>query len=172
MAADFIKTFQVLKENGYGIHIHALAVPEGISKLGIYLRYHDHLAQGKVERMVPISTHDINYAGLLTNLRTIHTDHPELMDSITVYKRSILKAGNTIQNNKIESIHSSSYPIRMEETLSVIKKERERKFTLVEIEYLEGKINRTESLIAEQGGDLQVFRQDMETLRGQLKISG
>lgn len=76
---------KMLKEKGYKIEIHAIAVNELQSKLGVVARYEASKNRDGYGRWVPESVHDDAYNGVLKSLEVI--EEKKLADAICVHTR-------------------------------------------------------------------------------------
>lgn len=69
--ADFISLAEKFKAGGFRVEVVVLAVPEGLSRLGIMARYYQKLpeagSRGLPIRLTPRRVHDDSYAGLLAS---------------------------------------------------------------------------------------------------------
>lgn len=79
------RTIENLQQQGYGINIMVMAVPEIKSRISIYSRYQEQLDRYPIARFTPKQSHDAAYTGMLNTLQEIEDKH--LYNTITVYNR-------------------------------------------------------------------------------------
>ncbi|KAK0753067.1 zeta toxin-domain-containing protein [Schizothecium vesticola] len=60
---DFCELVEIFGRGGYAVRVAVLAVPEGLSRLGILRRYYGGLEEGR-GRLTPRGVHDESYEGL------------------------------------------------------------------------------------------------------------
>jgi len=78
-------TIKNLQQQGYQIHILAMAVPAIKSRISIYARYQEQLDHYPIARFTSQKSHDDAYEGMLYTLDLIEKQH--LYDTIFVYNR-------------------------------------------------------------------------------------
>ena len=92
--SDFIDFARAFHEGGYRVEVAVLAVPEGLSRLGILTRYYRRLpeagSRGLPVRLTPRKIHDDSYAGLVAVAEWIHDE--EGVDQVVVVRRGNLVA--------------------------------------------------------------------------------
>ncbi|KAL2112351.1 hypothetical protein VUR80DRAFT_7814 [Thermomyces stellatus] len=90
---DFISLAEKFKEGGYRVEVVVLAVPEGLSRLGILTRYYQKLpeagSRGLPIRLTPRKVHDDSYAGLLASAEWLDLGK---VDQVLVVRRGNLVA--------------------------------------------------------------------------------
>lgn len=171
LGTDNIQSFEnginELKGLGYKTELHVLAVPKGISKLGIHLRYEKQVNEKGFGRFVSMLSHDINYKNLSTNVE--HLIDKNLFNAVSVYKKKMYKnEKGIILNNAFDLIHKSNTPQSIE-ILTFIKKGRQPIFNETETQYLKGRIKETDNYINKRSGNNLDFKNDTKELRDILK---
>lgn len=76
---------KTLRENGYRVELHAMAVNEQISYERATMRYERDRAAGKPARYVPKDWHDRSYAGMADSVRRL--EYSGAVDRVSVYDR-------------------------------------------------------------------------------------
>lgn len=115
---DFIDLAKAFHRGGYRVEVAVLAVPEGLSRLGILTRFHRQLpeagSKGLPLRLTPKKIHDVSYAGLVASAEWI--DAEEGVDQVLVVRRGNLVAfGSERSAGKLEG-----------SVVDVVKRERLR----------------------------------------------
>lgn len=91
---DFTKLLDIVSKAGYRIEVMLLAVPAGLSLLGILIRFHQELPEGKSKklplRLTPPVVHDESYAGLANVAE--HLDQTDMAHQVLVVRRGGLVA--------------------------------------------------------------------------------
>lgn len=81
------ETAGMLRENGYFVDINVLAVPERLSRFGIYKRYEDQVARRGSGRWVGMENHDRVYKEIPITLIVLeNSDH---VDCVQVFTRAL-----------------------------------------------------------------------------------
>ena len=89
-------TAKLLRERGYRVEAHAIAVHPALSWLGVNLRYEEGLQSSGSARYTIRASHDAGVAGVPKTLAAIHDER--LADEITVHSRS----HDVLYNNQLE----------------------------------------------------------------------
>jgi predicted ABC-type ATPase len=84
-AEVFEFTATTLREAGYRVEAHALAVPERLSWLGVHTRYEEMRRGGALPRFTAREAHDAGASGMLITLQAI--EHQALADRVIVASR-------------------------------------------------------------------------------------
>lgn len=105
------RTIENLQQQGYGINIMVMAVPEIKSRISIYSRYQEQLDRYPIARFTPKQSHDAAYTGMLSTLQEIEDKH--LYDTIAVYNREgdcLFKTGDKGIVSAIEKERNKPLP--------------------------------------------------------------
>ena len=126
---------KMLKEKGYKIEIHAIAVNELQSKLGVVARYEDGKNIDGYGRWVPESVHDSAYNGVLKSLEVI--EEKKLADVICVHTRD----DKNIYENRLneEGKYSQENPHAVEKIIQ----QRAKEFSQETKEQMKDSIDKT-----------------------------
>ena len=126
---------KMLKEKGYKIEIHAIAVNELQSKLGVVARYEDGKNIDGYGRWVPESVHDSAYNGVLKSLEVI--EEKKLADVICVHTRD----DKNIYENRLneEGKYSQENPHAVEKIIQ----QRAKEFSQETKEQMKNSIDKT-----------------------------
>ena len=160
---DFEVGINELKDAGYFIELHVLAVPKEISKLGIYLRYEIQFEENGYGRFVNMQSHNINYVNLPKNVEKLIDNN--FFDSVFVHKKKIyLKENGKILNNTFELTFHTNEP-KSSEILDFINFGRKSKFNEIEMKFISERIDLVEFLINKRNGNLETFNNDLIELK-------
>ncbi|KEY67235.1 hypothetical protein S7711_11069 [Stachybotrys chartarum IBT 7711] len=89
---DFTVLLRIFHDAGYRVEVAVLAVPEGLSRLGILTRYHENLPEGQSRglplRLTPVKVHNDSYHGLLQAAAFL--DSSDLAHQVIVVRRDNL----------------------------------------------------------------------------------
>lgn len=80
-----VETLRSFREDGYGIEVRVIAVPETISRMGTLQRYEDQVRSQGAGRWAPSHVHDEAYAQMPDTVRRVISEG--LVDRIIVQKR-------------------------------------------------------------------------------------
>jgi len=135
---------KMISEKGYRVEVHAVAVNELQSKLGIVDRYEE--GKSKLDengngygRWVPEDVHDEAYSGMVKSVGLI--ENKKLADAVCVHTREDKFIYENKRNEKGE--YSQEKPHAVEK----ITHQREKEFSKEEQEKIEKSIAETESLM-------------------------
>lgn len=102
--SDFIELAERLKEGGYRVEVVVLAVPGGLSRLGIMTRYYQKLpeagSRGLPIRLTPKKVHDDSYAGLLASAEWL--DRGEMDQVLVVRRGNLVVFGSESAGGRLE----------------------------------------------------------------------
>lgn len=102
--SDFISLAEKFKEGGYRVEVVVLAVPEGLSRLGIMTRYYQKLpeagSRGLPIRLTPKNVHDDSYAGLLESAEWL--DEGRVDQVLVVRRRRLVVFGSENVEGRLE----------------------------------------------------------------------
>jgi hypothetical protein len=102
---DFISLAKAFSAGGYRVLVAILAVPEGLSRLGILVRFHQDLPEarsGKLPlRLTPKKVHDDSYKGLADAAAFI--DASPAANAVMVVRRGNLVAYSNHRTNSADS---------------------------------------------------------------------
>jgi len=130
---------RMLREKGYRVEVHAVAVNELQSKLGIVDRYELGKNDEGYGRFVPENVHDEAYSGMLKSVEFI--EEKELADAVCVHTRD---DKFIYQNVKDEN---GKYSQESPHAVEKIRQQREKEFTPKEKENIEKSINQTKEFM-------------------------
>ncbi|PKS10043.1 hypothetical protein jhhlp_004668 [Lomentospora prolificans] len=133
---DFIDLAKTFHRGGYRVEVAVLAVPEGLSRLGILTRFHRRLpeagSKGLPLRLTPKKIHDVSYAGLIASAEWI--DREEGVDQVLVVRRGNLVAfGSERSNGKLEGSVVEAVVRERRRPLS----DEERRWAAEDVKFLE-----------------------------------
>ncbi len=152
-------TIKNLKLNGYNVFIKALAVNELKSRSGIYQRYIKQIKSSEYARFTEQSIHDAAYTGMLETLKQIEEE--KLYDELKIYKRND-------PYGDLEVIFESNYKNYRKGVVEVIKKERERKWSIDEYYNYVEKNNQCIKFFIQRNED-EKYIKDIEELNKKAK---
>lgn len=165
------QSFQLLKSKNYSIHIHILAVPAGVSKLGIYFRYASQLDSKNAGRIVSMKVHDKNYIAIPENLKYLATSPNAMVDDFSVYKKYIAWDRNKFLNKALTPLLEKVPCKNINAVIDCLLHERKRVFTTVEQSYYTNKVQDCINLVTKhQPTLLNQFTSDIEQLLKKLKM--
>lgn len=108
---DFTSLAEALAAGGYRVEVVVLAVPEGLSRLGIMARYYQRLpeagSRGLQARLTPRRIHDDSYVGLLASARWLDAGG---VDQVLVVRRGNLvvfgseRVGGRMEGSVVEAV--------------------------------------------------------------------
>jgi len=114
------RTIENLQQQGYGINIMVMAVPEIKSRISIYSRYQEQLDRYPIARFTSKQAHDAAYTGMLNTLQEIEDKH--LYDTIAVYNREGNCLFQTGDKGVVAAIKKErSKPLSVEDKLGLSK---------------------------------------------------
>ncbi|KAI1335130.1 zeta toxin [Xylariaceae sp. FL0016] len=120
---DFAELARAFRDGGYRVEVAVMAVPEGLSRLGILTRFYERAREGAggrlPARLTPKAVHDDSYAGLLEAAQFV--DLSDAVDQVVVVRRDNLVS---YVNERMEG-HWRDPPLAAE----TICRERERPLT-------------------------------------------
>ncbi|SPO03002.1 uncharacterized protein DNG_05683 [Cephalotrichum gorgonifer] len=135
--SDFTDLAERFKVGGYRVEVVVLAVPEGLSRLGIMTRFYQNLPEagfrGLPSRLTPKKVHDDSYAGLLASAQWLDQGK---VDQILVVRR-----GNLVV------FGSESVGGRLSGSVAdAVRVERERPLSGDEVRHVEEDLRRLEGV--------------------------
>lgn len=93
---DFCELARIFRDGGYRVEVVVMAVPEGLSRLGLLTRFHGKRPEGQSRglpvRLTPVKVHDDAYAGLLHAAKFL--DDEKCADQVVVLRRGNLVVSN------------------------------------------------------------------------------
>lgn len=151
-------TIKNLQQQGYQIHILAMAVPAIKSRISIYARYQEQLDHYPIARFTTQKSHDDAYEGMLYTLDIIEKQH--LYDTISVYNREgdlVFKTGDCNIMQKINEERAKpltpkealSYGRLCDELLEKMHKRLENIEFIKDLENLKQEINKQQHQLLE-----------------------
>jgi len=153
---------QSLKQAGYRVELHVMAVSEKVSEQRIYQRYEDMRESGGFGRFSTKDKHDEAYIGVARTVASVEAG--KQVDRLCLYDHTV----QAIYDNRIENGQWQKEPV----ALKTLEQERNRPMTLQERkEYLAG-FNTLANQLAKP--ERQASKQEIhhiENLRQQAKIS-
>ena len=131
------KTIDMLKSNGYQVHLRAMAIPAIISRLSIFLRYEEQFAENGFARWTQMKDHNDRFKNLEINLLQLISMYK--LDSLKFYER-VFDDYETIGIECVESLGQKN-----------IKNwagfDNSREITIDKIPYLINTVNRIGNII-------------------------
>jgi hypothetical protein len=137
-------------EAGYHVEVIVMAVPAGLSRLGVLHRFHERLPEagsGKLPiRLTPVKIHDDSYNGLMSVAEWI--DEVDFFDRVLVVRR-----GNMVAFSE-ERVSGGSSQGKVAEALL---KERERPLTTEEREFAVRDLEKLEARDANLAAEIKAL---------------
>lgn len=119
-----LKEAEALKENGYLVELHVIAVKPEKSYLGTLERYEKMLANGRIPRMTPKDHHDLVVNNIAQNLETIYK--AKVFDNIKIYNRNNELLYNYKENENINPKNILENEFNRKWEIEEIKEYKER----------------------------------------------
>lgn len=121
---DFVQLAKIFSEAGYRVEVVVLAVPAGLSRLGILVRFYEKLPEGQSRnlpvRLTPTKVHDDSYEGLLRAAKFLD-------ESGTAHQVLVLRRGNLVAYGE------SAGTGKRGDVAVALKRERDRPLTQLEM---------------------------------------